>query len=59
MWHRQLGHVNMEQISKLSKKDLIEGLLKVNSGKDGMCALCQRGKQTKISFKSKNHSSTS
>lgn len=29
LWHRRLGHASMTQIAKLSKKDLVKGLLKI------------------------------
>ena len=44
----------MNFISKLFKKELVTGLPKIFFGKDRLCGVCQQGKQTKISFKSKN-----
>jgi len=37
---------------------LVEGLPKFKFEKDGICEACQRGKQTKVSFKPKNCIST-
>ena len=45
-------------ISKLSKKELVVGTLKMSFEKDRLCGACQQGKQIKISFKSKNIVST-
>ena len=38
---------------------MVIGLSKISFEKDGLCVTCQQGKQTKISFKSKNIVSTS
>ena len=59
LWHRRLGHAHMNLIYKLAKKDLVIGLPKISFEKDRLCGACQQGKQTKISFKSKNIVSTS
>ena len=52
LWHRRFGHAHMHLISKLSKKQLVSGLLYISFEKDRLCGACQQGKQTKISFKS-------
>ena len=49
----------MDLISKLSKKDLVIGLPKLRYKKDSLRNTCQLGKQTRVSFKSKNDVSTS
>ena len=59
LWHRRLGHASMDLISKISKKELVKGLPKIDFIKDKICDACQFGKQTKNSFKSKTHISTS
>jgi hypothetical protein len=59
LWHRRLGHVNMELLSKLSKLDLVKGLPVTKFVKDKICDACQLGKQTKSSFKKKKVISTS
>ena len=59
LWHRRLGHAHMNLISKNFKKELVIGLSKISFEKDKLCGACQQGKQTKISFKSKNIFSTS
>ena len=48
----------MDLISKISKKELVIGLPNISFKKDRLCGVCQQGKQTKISFKSKNIFST-
>jgi hypothetical protein len=59
LWHRRLGHTNMELLSKLSKLDLVKGLPVTKFVKDKICDACQLGKQTKSSFKKKKIISTS
>ena len=59
LWHRRLGHAHIDLISKLAKKELVIGLPKISFEKDRLCGACQQGKQTKVSFKSKNIVSTS
>ena len=58
-WHRRFAHASMDLIQKLSRKDLVIGLPKLNYIKDKMCDACQKGKQVKSSFKSKKVISTS
>ena len=59
LWHRRLGHANMEFIFQLNKDELVRGLSKINFQKDKFCEACQLGKQIKNSFKNKNFVSTS
>ena len=58
LWHRRLAHVNFDLLNKVVSKDLVLGLPKINFTKDHLCDACQKGKQTRISFKSKNIVST-
>ena len=59
LWHRWLGHANMDLISQHNKDELVRGLLKINFQKDKVCEACQVGNQIKNSFKNKNFISTS
>ena len=59
LWHRRLGHANMDLISQLNKDELVRSLSKINFQKDKICEACQVGKQIKNSFKNKNFISTS
>ncbi|GKV15616.1 hypothetical protein SLEP1_g26391 [Rubroshorea leprosula] len=58
LWHRRLGHASMSVISKLLKHDLVDGLPKVNVNIDSVCDACMKGKQTRVSFKTKKCIST-
>jgi len=59
LWHRRIAHVNMNHLNKLITHDLVDGIPKLKLVKDAICDACQKGKQTKASFKSKNIVSTS
>ena len=58
LWHRRIAHVNVNQLNKLLRKDLVIGLPKLNFKLDGICDSCQKCKQVKSSFKPKNVIST-
>ena len=50
LWHKRLGHANMNLISQLNKDELVRGLPKINFQKYKVCEACQMGKQIKNSF---------
>jgi len=54
LWHRRIAHIHMHHLNKLISKDLVVGLLKLKFEKDHIREACQKGKQTKHSFKLKN-----
>lgn len=58
LWHKRIAHIHMEHLNKLVKHDLVIGLPKMKFVKDRLCDACQKGKQTKSSFKQKNVVST-
>ena len=43
LWHRRLGHVNMNLITQLNKNELVRGLPKISFEKDKVCEACQMG----------------
>ena len=53
------GHINMYHLNHLVRKDLVIGLPKLKFEKNKLCEACQKGKQVKNSFQSKNFVSTS
>ena len=59
LWHRRITHIHMHHLNKLISKNLVIGLLKLKFEKYNFCEACQKGKQTKHSFKLKNIISTS
>jgi len=54
LWHRRLAHIHMHHLNRLVSKNLVEGLPTLKYEKDRICEACQKGKQTKNVFKSKN-----
>ena len=58
LWHRRLGHVAIDSIGKLAKRNLVRGLPKHKLHIEGLCDTCMKGKQVKTSFKSKDMVST-
>ncbi|KAL8134728.1 hypothetical protein AgCh_009662 [Apium graveolens] len=56
-WHKRLSHLNFKNINELVKKELVRGLPNVVFTLDGLSDSCQKSKQRKTSFKSKNESS--
>ena len=59
LWHRRIAYIHMHHLNKLISNDLVIGLHKLKFEKDHVCEACQKGKQTKCSFKLKNIVSTS
>jgi len=43
-WHRRLGHVGYEHLSRFSRLNLARGLPKLRFDKDLVCSPCQHGK---------------
>ncbi|KHN02057.1 hypothetical protein glysoja_039874, partial [Glycine soja] len=58
LWHKRIAHINMDHLNKLISKYLVIGLPKLRFEKDRLCDACQKGKQVRVSFKSKNIVST-
>nr|GFB71584.1 ribonuclease H-like domain-containing protein [Tanacetum cinerariifolium] len=53
LWHRILGHINFKNINKLVKENLVRGLPSKRFENNQTCVACLKGKQHKVSFKSK------
>jgi len=49
--NNQVAHIHMHHLNKLISNDLVIGLPKLKFKKDHVCEACQKGKQTKRSFK--------
>ena len=58
LWHRRISHIHMQHLNKIASKELVIGLLKLKFEKDKVYEACQKGKQTKTSFKQKQFVST-
>ena len=58
MWHKRAAHIHMQHLNKLISKELVGGFPKIKFKKAKLCVACQKGKQVKSSFHSKNVIST-
>ena len=59
LWHRCLTHIHRHHLNRLASKELVIGLPKLKFERDRLCEACQKGKQTKGSFKQLNVVSSS
>nr|GEW17208.1 retrovirus-related Pol polyprotein from transposon TNT 1-94 [Tanacetum cinerariifolium] len=57
LWHKRLAHPNFKTINKLAKQNLVIGFPSLVYLKDKPCLSCEKGKQHKASFKTKQTSS--
>nr|GFA41075.1 putative ribonuclease H-like domain-containing protein [Tanacetum cinerariifolium] len=53
LWHMRLGHLNVKTINKLVRHNLVIGLPTKSFDNDHTCTTCLKGKQHKVSCKSK------
>jgi len=58
LWHKRLAHIHMHHLNRIASKDLVIGLPKFKFERNKLCEACQKGKQTKSSFKPINVVST-
>ena len=58
-WHRRLAHIHTHHLFRIAAKELVVGLPKLKFERDRLCEACQKGKQTKRTFKPLNEISTS
>jgi hypothetical protein len=58
LWHKRLGHINFENMIQLNKKEAIRDLPVMKNLTSSICKQCQHGKQTRVRFKTKEHSTT-
>ncbi|KAJ9542400.1 hypothetical protein OSB04_028906 [Centaurea solstitialis] len=59
LWHKRLSHLNFKTLNQLCINNLVIGLPDYRYTKESLCSACEKGKQTKASFKSKQISSIS
>ncbi|KAM5584807.1 hypothetical protein ABKV19_004255, partial [Rosa sericea] len=58
LWHKRMGHVNYQDLLKLSSKQCVRGLPNLNGKTDKICGECKIGKQTKAPHKVVNSATT-
>nr|GEX99297.1 hypothetical protein [Tanacetum cinerariifolium] len=59
LWHMRLGHLNFKTLNKLIRSNLVKGLPFKSFENNHSCIACLKGKQYKVSCKSKLMSSVS
>ncbi|KAJ9544847.1 hypothetical protein OSB04_024554 [Centaurea solstitialis] len=59
LWHKRLSHLNFKTLNQLCINNLVIGLPDLRYTKVSLCSACEKGKQTRASFKSKQISSIS
>ena len=55
IWHRRMGHLNFDNLMKVSKKEAVMDLPKIVKPLNLVCKHCQHGKQTKDNIKVNGH----
>lgn len=58
LWHRRFGHINFDNLVKVSSKGYVRHMPKITKPTNTICDEFQKGKQTKVSFKTKEYSTT-
>ncbi|KAJ9552774.1 hypothetical protein OSB04_016819 [Centaurea solstitialis] len=59
LWHKRLSHLNFKTLNQLCINNLVIGLPDFRYTKVSLCSACEKGKQTRASFNSKQISSIS
>ena len=55
LWNGRLGHLDFDNLVKISKKEVVRDFPKIVKPLNSACRYCQHGKQTRASFKTKEH----
>ena len=55
LWHRRLGHLIFDNLTKISAKEAVRDLPKIVAPLNVVCRHCKHRNQTKASFKTKEH----
>ncbi|XP_061998818.1 uncharacterized protein LOC133716093 [Rosa rugosa] len=58
LWHKKMGHVNYQDLLKLSSKQCVRGLPNLKGKTDKICGDCKIGKQTKAPHRVLNSATT-
>ena len=58
LWHKRLGHINFDNLVKVSNLGVVRNLPKITKPSNPICRHCQLGKQTRIRFKTKEYSTS-
>ena len=58
LWHRRLGHINFDNLVKVSNLEVVINLPNIRKPSNPICRHCQLGKKTRIRFKTKEYSTS-
>ena len=58
LWHRRMGHLNFDNIVKISKKGTIKNMPKIIKPQNHVCRHYIHEKQTRKIFKVKEHTTS-
>ena len=53
-----MGHINIDNLVKISKKEVVREMPEITKPTNVICKQCQHGKQTKFEFKTNEYSTT-
>ena len=58
LWHRRMGHLNFDNLMKVSKKEVVRDFPNILKPLNLVGKHCKHGKQTKSSFKVKENTTS-
>jgi hypothetical protein len=58
IWHKILDHLSFNQLFKLGRKDVVRDMPKISKLEYIVYKSCQIGKQSRVIFKAREHSTT-
>jgi hypothetical protein len=56
IWHKRMGHMNFDNLVKISRKEAVREMPKISKPTNTMCKHCLHGKKTRIEFRMKEYS---
>lgn len=54
--HKRMGHIHFGNLIKISKHQAVREMPEISKPKTGICESFEHGKQTRVEFKTKEHS---
>ena len=55
LWHKRLRHLSFNNMSKICNSKAVRGMSIIEKPSNPVCDSCQKGKQTRVIFKTKEH----
>ena len=44
LWHKQMGHINFDNVVRIRKKEAVREMLKISKPSNTLCEVCRHGK---------------